>query len=93
MAGFTGVDAKISDKLSASANAGFAWVSEKAASDKGKYIGTELNLALNYALYANLTATAQGGYVMLGEYFDGKAGTGKNPKDPYLAGIMMNYSF
>jgi len=101
MAGFLGADFKVNDKFNASANLGFAFNSEKqqltaTTEEKDDYLGTELNLNLNYKLYPNLTATLQGAYLMLGDYYDDKvvtAGGLEDPKDPWLTGLMMNYTF
>jgi len=101
VAGFLGADAKINDKFTASVNLGMASVEERDKSNTAATrakdattsteIGTEVNVSLNYLLYPNLTATLQGAYVMLGGYT--KAGNAKDLQDPYLTGLMMNYSF
>jgi hypothetical protein len=97
VAAFLGADVKVNDKLSASINAGAAQVDKRdettAAKSRttNKNIGTEFNVNVNYALYPNLTATAQGAYALLGGYT--KAGNNKDLKDPYLAGLMLNYTF
>jgi hypothetical protein len=99
VAAFVGFDAKISDKFSANINLGHAQVAARNEAVAGsatsrttsKDIGTEANLQLNYALYPNLTATAQGAYVLLGGYT--KAGQLADLKDPYLGVLMLNYTF
>lgn len=98
MAGFLGADFKVNDKFTANVNLGFAANSENQdtdlnGTDDDSYLGTELNLSLNYKLYPNLTATLQGAYVMLGDYYDNSAAGGKDPDDPYLTGLMLNYTF
>lgn len=105
---FVGADAKITDKFNVSANIGHAMVDQKnetvlgSATEKctDKTIGTEANLALNYKVYDNLTATLQGAYVVLGGYGKTRVArsaaqiaTGTGVKDPYLAGLMLNYTF
>lgn len=98
VAAFVGADFKVTDKFTASVNAGHAMVEERDQSVPGsvserctnKNIGSELNASLSYALYPNLTATAQGAYVFLGGYK--KAGNG-DLRNPYLAALMMNYTF
>jgi hypothetical protein len=92
MLGVLGVDLKVNDKFSASVNVGTAYNAEKRGTEKEDYIGTEANVQLNYKLYPNLTATLQGAYVMLGDVYDNAAG-GSDPKDPYLTGLMLNYTF
>jgi len=85
-----GYDAKISDKLGASVNLGYAMLNEKGALSSSS-IGTELNAQVDYKLFANLTASLQAAYVFVG---DGAAnGTGKGADDPYLTAFMMNYAF
>lgn len=97
VAAFLGADVTMNDKLSASINAGSAQVDKRdettAAKSRttNKNIGTEVNVNLNYKLYPNLTATAQGAYALLGGYT--KAGAHKDLKNPYLAGLMLNYTF
>lgn len=92
MLGVLGADIKVNDKFSASVNVGTAYNAEKRGTEKDDYIGTEVNLNLNYKLYPNLTATLQGAYVMLGDIYDGAA-AGSDPEDPYLTGLMLNYTF
>jgi hypothetical protein len=108
MAGFLGADFKVNDKFTANLNLGTAYNAEKqtiaGVKEKEDYLGTEINLNLNYKLYPTLTATLQGAYVMLGDYFDNRVVTARNaatqavtatddPKDPYLVGLMLNYTF
>jgi len=101
MAGFLGGDFKVNDKFNASANVGFAYNAEKqqltaTTKEKEDYLGTELNLSLNYKLYPSLTATVQGAYLLLGDFFENRVVTAsgaEDPKDPWLAGLMMNYTF
>jgi hypothetical protein len=102
LAGFLGYDAKINDKLSATANVGMAWIDKKnstsvpaSARRQGNDLGTELNAQVNYALYPSLTASLQGAYVILGKYFDNQGNTAKTQSaaNPYLAGVMLNYGF
>jgi len=84
-------------RMNANANLGGAWNDKKQYTAAGKeedsYLGTEVNLSLNYKLYPTLTATLQGAYVMLGDFYDKKGGNGKDPDDPYLTGLMLNYTF
>lgn len=105
VAAFAGADATITDKFNVSANVGHVMVDKKtetsatAAGSKtnGRTIGTEVNASLNYKLYPNLTATLQGAYVVLGDYQKVKVSRstimGESVTNPYLAGIMMNYTF
>lgn len=85
-----GYDAKITDKLGASVNLGYAILNEKGTLSSSS-IGTELNAQVDYKLFANLTASLQAAYVFIG---DGAAkGTGKGADDPYLTALMLNYTF
>jgi hypothetical protein len=90
-----GYDAKITDKLDLTANIGYAMLNEKGALSSSS-IGTELNAAANYKLFANLTATLEAAYVVLGDSYEG-VGTGVAPGDkptnPYMAEVMLNYVF
>ena len=91
--GSLGYDYAFSDKLSGSANAGFAAVANDdnrtVAGSTSKYLGTELNAEANYQLTANVTLGARGGYVFLGDYFDGIDGA----DNPYDLKIIARYAF
>ena len=89
-----GYDAKINDKLSATANIGMARASEKQATDKSSSLGTEINAQLDYKMFANLTTSLTGAYVFLGDgkKYSSSASTTKND-NPYLASVMFNYVF
>ena len=87
-----GYDYPVTSKLSASANVGFAAVAENlnarnTASDSD-YLGTEINFETNYQLSPNLMLGARGGYVILGDYFDGL-----NADNPYDLKIIARYAF
>ena len=89
-----GYDATINDKLSASANVGFARANQKQATDKSASLGTELNAQLDYKMFTNLTTSLTGAYVLLadGKKYASNVATVKND-NPYLASVMMNYAF
>ncbi len=98
--GFIGYDANLTDKLFASANAGFAATAKNngnkpAGSSGSQYLGTEISGEVGYKLFPNLTASFQGGYIFLGDYFKGTAvdEPGKDPEDPYTARIVLSYLF
>lgn len=94
--GALGADFKVNDKFSATLNLGTAYNAEKQVGEKEDFLGTEVNLQLNYKLYPTLTATLQGAYAFLGDFYDDKVKTAsgtKDPEDPYLAGVMLNYTF
>ena len=97
MAGFLGYDLPITSKLSSSFNAGFASVAKENAKtldqSNGKYLGTEVNASVDYKLFDNMTASVRGAYVILGDYFDGVAAGGKDPDDPYMGSVILNYAF
>ena len=97
-----GYDYKFNDKLAASANLGYALASEKKISNtvsaNSDAIGTELNVQVDYKLFSNLTASLQLAYVWLGDGMNKSTGVlltgGKaNADDPYLTGLMLNYTF
>lgn len=81
-----GYDTKFSDKLSASANLGYAMYSEKDAVADAS-IGTEINAQIDYKMYTNLSASFQAAYVILGD------GASKTADDPYLTALMLSYTF
>lgn len=103
IAGFVGYDLPITSKLSASANAGFAAVAkdnvkkpvnQKTGTTNGSnYLGTEVNASVDYKVYENLTATARGAYVILGDYYKEVAAGGQDPRNPYMASVLLNYTF
>lgn len=82
-----GYDHPFSDKLAGSVNAGFAAVEEKNTAVDSKYLGTEVNAELAYKLMDNITVTARGGYVFLGDYFSSSA------DNPYDVKLIARYSF
>ncbi|BDV44081.1 histidine kinase [Geotalea uraniireducens] len=101
--GFVGYNAPITSKLFANANVGFVAADKNNdnfgtttagdAKHDSQYLGTELNAEVGYKVYDNLTASLQGAYVMLGDYFKRTAANGQDPRDPYLTRIMLNYAF
>lgn len=58
------------------------------AGGSGNLMGAELNLETGYKLYDNLTASLQGAYAVLGNYYNG---TGL--KDPYTFRTVLSYAF
>lgn len=107
VAGFLGYDATYG-KTFANANAGFLAAARSndtvkptnnVTTDKNSsnYMGTEINAEVGYKLYDNMTASVQGAYVFLGDYFKGTAkthaGDGTDPTNPWLARILLNYTF
>lgn len=65
--GAVGYDLTV-DRLIASANVGAA-ATAKNSSRSSDYVGTEINAAVGYKLYDSLTATFEGAYVVLGDYY------------------------
>lgn len=105
-----GYDAQLTPKAYANANVGMAWVAEarranlndKNAADnlingsgRSMFLGTEVNLETGYKLYDNLTASVQGAYVILGDYYKGMNPTrpGKDPDNPYTTRLVLSYIF
>jgi hypothetical protein len=87
--GSLGYDYTFTNKLSASANAGFAAVA-KNINNKGTsdYLGTEINAETNYKLNQSVTLGARAGYVVLGDYFKG---TGAD--NPYDLKLLAKFTF
>ncbi len=85
--GFIGYDANLTSKVYGSVNAGFGAAAN--SDQKDNYLGTEVNAEIGYKLFDNMTASVQGAYMFLGDYFD-EAG---DLDDPYQARVMLNYAF
>jgi len=99
-----GYDAKLTDKLYANGNIGFAWVPASTSTtlnpnkNGGDFMGTEINLETGYKLYTNLTLRAQAAYMMLGGYYKNATnydvnGAGVNPENPYTARLFASFAF
>jgi hypothetical protein len=85
--GTVGYDYTFNDKVSASANAGFAAVAKNLnGAGKGDYLGTEVNAEAYYKLTANVTLGARAGYLILGDYFT-------NEDNLYDAKLIAKYNF
>jgi len=103
--GFVGYNANMSSKCFANVNAGFVaaatqnndFGSARLSGDhKSDYLGTEINGEVGYKVFDNLTASLQGAYVFLGDYYKDTITTGatpQTPRDPYVGRIMLNYAF
>lgn len=96
---FVGYDANITDKFFTNVNAGFGFAAQ--TTNKGtanepdsSYRGTELNAEVGYKLFDNMTASVQGAYFILGDFYQKtKGGTDNDLDDPYQARLMLNYAF
>lgn len=90
----TGYDMPLSDKLNCSANLGFAWTDTNRADDKNgnQYLGTEINAELVYKVVENVTLSARGAYVFLGDFYEDVATNG-TPDDPYDFKLLVKYAF
>jgi hypothetical protein len=85
--GTVGYDYTFNDKVSASANAGFAAVAKNTAhAGSSDYLGTEINAEAYYKLTANVTLGARAGYLFLGDYFT-------NEDNPYDVKLIAKYNF
>ncbi|NTV51160.1 MAG: carbohydrate porin [Geobacteraceae bacterium] len=83
-----GYDYTFSNKLSASANAGFAAVTKNTlGASNSDYLGTEINAETNYKLTPNVTLGARAGYVVLGDYFSA------GEDNPYDVKLLAKFSF
>ncbi|GFO68934.1 histidine kinase [Geomonas limicola] len=60
----------------------------KPTTGRSVLMGAELNVEAGYKLYDNLTASVQGAYVVLGNYYNGT-----NQKDPYTFRTVLSYAF
>ncbi|GFO59780.1 histidine kinase [Geomonas silvestris] len=73
----------LNDQITSNANGAV-----KPVKGRSNLMGAELNVETGYKLYDNLTASVQGAYVVLGNYYNG---TGM--KDPYTARAVLSYAF
>lgn len=91
--GTVGYDYTFNDKVSGSANVGFAAVADNVGSARNTggadndYLGTEVNAEAYYKLSANVTLGARAGYVFLGDYF------ASSNDDPYDMKLIAKYNF
>jgi len=99
-----GYDAKLTDKLYANGNVGFAWApASKDATlnpknNGGDFMGTEFNIETGYKVYTNLTLRAQGAYAVLGPYYKNAAANStaaalKDPDNPYTMRLLASFVF
>jgi len=92
--GSVGYDANITDKAFANVNAGFLAIAKDLGGHKnGNYQGTEINAEVGYKLYDNLTASVQGAFVFLGDFYKGLGTGATDPADPYVTRIVLSYVF
>ena len=88
MFGSLGYDYTFTNKLSASANAGFAAVTKNTlGTSNSDYLGTEINAETNYKLTPNVTVGARAGYVVLGDYFNA------GEDNPYDVKLLAKFAF
>jgi len=89
-----GYDLPFSDKLTGSANLGAAMTDTNQAGDKNgnQYLGTEINAELVYKFVENVTLSARGAYVFLGDFYEDVALNG-TPDDPYDFKLLVKYAF
>lgn len=89
----TGYDMPLSDKLNCSGNLGFAWTDTNRTGDNGnQFLGTEINAELSYKAVENVTLSARGAYVFLGDFYKDVATNG-TPDDPYDFKLLARYAF
>ncbi|MFZ2948620.1 MAG: hypothetical protein WA003_03955 [Desulfuromonadaceae bacterium] len=87
--GSLGYDYTFTNKLSASANAGFAAVAKNIkGAGSSDYLGTEINAETNYKLNPNVNLGVRAGYVVLGDYFKGTSAD-----NPYDLKVLAKFSF
>lgn len=88
-----GYDMPLSDKLNCSTNLGFAWTETNRTGDNGnQFLGTEINAELAYKVVENVTLSARGAYVFLGDFYKDVATNG-TPDDPYDFKLLARYAF
>lgn len=89
-----GYDQPLSSKLTGSANLGLAWNESSRPTDKNsdKFLGTEVNAELVYKALDNVTISARGAYVFLGDFYKNTATNG-TPDNPYDFKLVAKYSF
>jgi len=89
-----GYDLPFSDKLTGSANLGAAMTDTNRAGDRNsnQYLGTEINAELVYTFTPNVTLSARGAYVFLGDFYQDAALNG-TPDDPYDFKLLARYAF
>lgn len=90
--GSVGYDLAI-DKTFASANIGMAATAKDNKTRSSNYLGTEINAEVGYKLYDNMSALVRGAYVILGDYYKGKGTAGTDPANPYVAQLVLTYTF
>jgi hypothetical protein len=102
-----GYDAKITPKLYANANLGFAWAAHTntlkprdfatGGRNATNFMGTEINIETGYKMYDNLTASLSAAYVILGGFYEGSSsyqtGGSHTPEDPYTIRTSLKFSF
>jgi hypothetical protein len=59
-------------------------------SGSSNVLGTEINTEIGYKVYDNMTASVQGAYLALGDYYSRPGG---KPENPYSTRIVLNYVF
>ena len=93
--GSVGYDAKLTDKLYANVNAGMLATAKEQAGRESKYQGTEINAEVGYKVFDALTASVQGAYVILGDFYknQGTLPAGTDPSNPYVARVILSYVF
>ena len=90
-----GYDLPLSDKLNCSANLGLAWNDTNHPGqdrNSNQFLGTEINAELAYSFAQNLTLSARGAYVFLGDFYKDVATNG-TPEDPYDFKLLAKYAF
>jgi len=90
-----GYDLPLSDRLNCSANLGVAWNDTNHPGEdrnSNQFLGTEINAELVYKVVENVTLSARGAYVFLGDFYKDVATNG-TPEDPYDFKLLAKYAF
>jgi hypothetical protein len=101
--GSIGYDLPFTKKLTGTANAGFAAINRQNSNkpvifgttktNDSDFLGTELNVGLEYKMFENVVVIPRFAYVILGDYYKDVAAGGATPDNPYMASVVMNLSF
>lgn len=97
---FFGYDLPFGGKYFVNSNIGFGFIAKDNSylhAHSSNFLGTEINTEIGYKMYSNMTVSALGAYMVLGDYFKNNVSYGTatqtNPANPYSTKVMFNYTF
>ena len=96
MGAFAGYEGTV-DKLFYNANIGYMQTA-KERNDEDGTIGTEINAQIGYKMFDNMSVSAAGAYVFLGDGLNSKDATKRiggsaDADDPYMLNVQVSYTF